>query len=243
MIKGRVSIAKKLHKICRVALLFLFLSSAILFWQRNESSFFKIKSEDSLAQLFSKELGESASVALLGGLRIPLSIWLWMRVEVCWETKEWNKMEPLLERIVLLQPHEIIYYTMASWELAWNASCGVNNEEEKDYFINAGRRFLEKGIMNNPESSLLYEYLGVLLRDRLHDHEGAAASFAKASTLPEAHSYLRRFIVYELAAAGNHDLEAYEQLQMLYGEGKEERTPSLLALKKNLEEKIYKKRK
>jgi hypothetical protein len=221
------------------ALLFLLLCSAILFLQRNASFFLKIEKEDSLSQLFSKEFGESASVALLGGLRIPLAVWLWMQVEVCWEKKEWDKMEPLLEQIILLEPHEIIYYTMASWELAWNASYGVSDKVEKRFYIDAGKKLLEKGIAKNPESSLLHEYLGVLLRDRLQDHEGAAASFAKASRLPEAHSYLRRFVVYELAATGNHDLEAYEQLKILYSEGEEERTPLLLSLKEKLEEKIY----
>ncbi|MFZ4115129.1 MAG: hypothetical protein ACOYK6_00225 [Chthoniobacterales bacterium] len=182
-------------------------------------------------------LGESGCIALLGGLRAPLAAWLWLKVEACWEEQGWKQMEPLLELILQLEPYDIPCYTMAAWELGWNASSAAHDEGEARFYINAGQRVLEQGIAKNPESSLLYEYLGVLLRDRLHDHEAAAAAFAKGANLPGAHSYLRRFVVYELAASGKHDQEAYEQLQELYEEGHSEWVPALLDLKEKLENK------
>jgi hypothetical protein len=157
-------------------------------------------------------------------------------VESCWEEQQWKEMTRWLELILQLQPYDIPCYNMAAWELAWNASSAVPDTEQAHFYIEAGRRILERGIRNNPTSSLLYEYLGVLLRDRLHDHEAAAAAFAKGATLPGAHSYLRRFAIYELAASGHHDGEAYEQLQKLYEEGEAERVPALLDLKEKLEE-------
>ena len=181
----------------------------------------------------------SGYIVLLGGLRAPLAICLWMKVEHCWEDHRWMEMNRWIELILELQPYKISYYTMAAWELAWNASNGTHDQAESRFYIDRGRRFLEQGIMNNPENSLLYEHLGVLLRDRLQDHEAAAAAFQKGATLPGAHSYLRRFVVYELAASGNHNVEAYQELEKLYHEAESQRVPALLALKEQLRSLIY----
>jgi hypothetical protein len=176
----------------------------------------------------------SRCMTLLGGLRVPLAIWLWMKVATCWENQEWIKMHHLMELILELQPYEVTYYTMAAWQLAWNASSASSDPSTALYYIHQGRRLLEQGIIRNPESSLLYENLGVLLRDRLHDHEGAAAAFRKAVILPGGHSYLRRFVVYELAALENHETEALIELKKLENDSAQ-CVPALLTLEEKLE--------
>lgn len=185
-----------------LAVLMLFVSGVILApWEKKllkEEQRFSLKKE-----MFS-QLTQAELISLLGGLRIPLAAWLWLKVEACWENKEWDAMASLIERILMLQPHDILYYNMAAWQMAWNASSATQDEQRARLYIERGRAILEKGIENNPDSSLLYEYLGVLLRDRLHDHEAAAAAFAHGAMLPGAHSYLRRFAAYEWAASPHH---------------------------------------
>ena len=175
--------------------------------------------------------------------RAPLAAWLWMKTFPAWEKKEWHQIELLSQVVLFLQPHEINYIDLASWHMAWNASeddAKHHHEVMRDYYLQRGRFFLERGIHNNPKSSLLYEHLGILLRDRYHDHVAAAAVFAKGALLPGAPSYLRRFAAYELAASPGHEAEAYTELQALYDESPSQRFPALIATMKQLEEKLRK---
>lgn len=146
-------------------------------------------------------LGAPALLALVEGFRAPLAILLWMKIEVCWENKNWEFMRRFLDLVLWIEPHCIPYYTMAAWQLGWNASSDMQEEQQSHFYIDQARVLLEKGILKNPKSSLLYETLGVLLRDRLHNHAAAAAAFTKAAASPGAHSYLSRFANYELECA------------------------------------------
>ncbi len=149
-------------------------------------------------------IGESTVLTLFSDLRAPLAAFLWLEVESSWEEQQWEKMSRLLELIVKLQPHNITYYTMAAWELAWNASSAVSSQEESLFYIQVAQRILEQGISKNPRSSSLYECLGILLRDRLGDHQRAAIAFSRAAALPGAHQYLKQFLLDEINALSNH---------------------------------------
>lgn len=171
-------------------------------------------------------------------LKAPLAVVLWLDAFTAWEKKEWACMSDLIEEVLFLQPHEVLYYTMGSWHMAWNAS---NDAAEKgdiklyDSYVEQGRKILEEGIRHNPQSSLLYEQLGVLLRDKINDHLAASKAFAQAAVLPGAPAYVRRFAAYELAASPGHEAEAYEELKQLYTEGPAERVPAVVATMKRLE--------
>jgi hypothetical protein len=150
-------------------------------------------------------------------------------------------MSDLIQEVLFLQPHEVLYYTMGSWHMAWNASNDAaekGNEAVCNDYVQQGRKILEEGIRHNPQSYFLYEQLGVLLRDKIHDHLAASRAFAQAAVLSGAPSYLRRFVAYELAASPGHEAEAYEQLQALYAEGPAERVPAVVATMKRLEERL-----
>ncbi len=165
-------------------------------------------------------------------LKSPVAVVLWLQAFTAWEKKEWEPMAKLMQEVLLLQPHQVLYYMMASWHMAWNASNDAAKKGDAklyDNYVQQGRKILEAGIRQNPESSLLYEQLGVLLRDKMQDHLAASKAFAQAAALPGAPFYLRRFAAYELASSPGHEAEAYAQLQQLYAEGPAERVPAVIA--------------
>jgi predicted Zn-dependent protease len=137
---------------------------------------------------------------------------------------------------------------MAAWHMAWNASAAAMNnpsqprlalrvKAQREYF-GLGKDFLERGIKNNPDKPELYEAMARLYHDKYNDHARASEFYAKAASLPGAHSYDKRFSAYELSYCAGREREAYEQLRALYDEGEKERLPTLLKRLKFLEEKL-----
>ena len=196
-----------------------------------------------------EQIGQSGFLAALSGFRSPLAAFLWIEAHSAWEKTEWGRMNGLFNTVTTLQPHSLLYWDIAAWHMAWNASAAalqdtkqkseVLRERARRQYIDLGRDFLERGIRNNPGSYLLHERLGILLRDKVEDHGAAADEFAKAASLPGCPTYIRRFAAYEAAKVPGREREAYDRLRVLYGEGEKMRAPNLLFLLKQLEEKLH----
>jgi hypothetical protein len=195
-----------------------------------------------------EQLGQAGFVAALSGFRSLVADALFIQAHLAWERTEWGRVLLLFRQITTLQPRAILFWDMAAWHMAWNASTAALNDPHqprealrlkaaREYFA-VGRDFLERGIKNNPERPELYEALARLYRDKYEDHAHAAEFFAKAAALPGAHSYARRFAAYELAQSPGREREAYEQLRRLYDRGEQERLPTLLRRLKELEIKL-----
>lgn len=195
-----------------------------------------------------EKIGQLGFVAALSGLRAVVADVLFIQAHVAWEQTEWGRVLLLFRQVTTLQPRSILFWDMAAWHMAWNASVAALNDKSQprlalrikaqhEYFA-LGKDFLERGIRNNPDSPQLYESLGRLYRDKYNDHLDASACFAKAATLPGAPGYDRRFSAYELSYCDGHEREAYEQLRGLYDEGEKERLPTLISRLKYLEEKL-----
>ena len=195
-----------------------------------------------------EQLGQVGFVAALSGFRSLVADALFIQAHVAWERTEWGRVLLLFRQVTTLQPRALLFWDMAAWHMAWNASTAAMNDPAqprlalrvkaaREYF-QLGKDFLERGIKNNPERPELYEALARLYRDKYEDHEHASEYFAKASTLPGAHSYARRFAAYELAQCPGREREAYDQLHMLYDSGEQERLPTLLRRLKELEIKL-----
>ena len=118
-----------------------------------------------------------------------------------------------------LQPHSILFWDMAAWHMAWNASVAALNDPsqprqalrvkaQREYFA-LGKDFLERGIKNNPDQPQLYDALARLYRDKYHDHEHASRYYAIAAQRPGAPSYEKRFAAYELSYCEGRENEAY----------------------------------
>lgn len=195
-----------------------------------------------------EKIGQMSFMAALSGFRSLVAAFLWIEAHTAWEKTEWGRMAGLFDTVTTLQPRSLIYWDMAAWHMAWNASIAALEDPtqpsealriraQRQYF-DLGRDFLERGIKNNPDRYLLYERMGILLRDKYEDHCGAAVMFEKASQFPNARPYLRRFAAYELANCPGNEQKAYEKLMALYNEGKEQHLPTLLSKIRDLEEKL-----
>ena len=195
-----------------------------------------------------EQLGQLGFVAALSGFRSLVADALFVQAHVAWERTEWGRVLLLFRQVTTLQPRAILFWDMAAWHMAWNASVAALNDPaqprlalrvkaQREYF-QLGKDFLERGIQNNPERPQLYEALARLYRDKYLDHEHAAKFFAKAAALPGAPSYERRFAAYELSHCEGREREAYERLRHLYDIGENERLPTLLSRLKDLEIKL-----
>jgi len=195
-----------------------------------------------------ERVGQSGFLAALSGFRAPVAALLWIEAHGAWEKTEWGRMASLFNTVTTLQPHTLLYWDIAAWHMAWNASAAALQntklqgealrERARRQYIRLGRDFLERGIVNNPDSYLLHERLGILLRDKEEDHAAAADEFAKAAALPGAPSYLKRFVAYETAKVPERAREAYRMFRELYEEGGMMRTPAVLARLRGMESRL-----
>jgi tetratricopeptide (TPR) repeat protein len=193
-------------------------------------------------------LGQRGFTAALSGFRAIVADFVFIQAHVAWERTEWGRVLFLFRQVTTLQPHVPLFWDMAAWHMAWNASAAAMNDPsqprmalrvkaQRDYFA-LGKDFLERGIKNNPDKPELYEALARLYHEKLNDHERASEFYEKAATLPGAHSYDRRFSAYELSDCEGREREAYQRLRALYDEGERERLPTLIKRLKFLEEKL-----
>lgn len=195
-----------------------------------------------------EQIGQLSYAAALGGFRSLVAAFLWIDAHTAWEETAWGRMAGIFESVTALQPRSLIYWDLAAWHMAWNASIAARENPrepsellriraEREY-QRLGRDFLERGIANNPDSYLLQERLGVMLRDKFGDHAGAAQSFDRAAHLEGAPSYVKRMAAYELAQVPGHEREAYERLRAIYYLGEQEHLPRVITLLNELEEKL-----
>ena len=195
-----------------------------------------------------ERVGQFGFLAALSGFRSPVAAYLWIEAHNAWERTEWGRMAGLFDTVTTLQPRSPLYWDMAAWHMAWNASTAALRDtaqpsealrlrNQRQYF-ELGRNFLERGVRNNPESSFLYSSLAVLLRDKFADHCGAGEAFLRASQLPDAPPYVKRFAGYELAKCPGRESLAYRLLRKIYDEEPEARKPTLISTLQELEKKL-----
>jgi hypothetical protein len=195
-----------------------------------------------------ERVGQMGFLAALSGFRSPLAAILWIEAHTAWENTEWGRMAGLFDTVTALQPRSLLYWDLAAWHMAWNASVAALNDESiqsealrqrnQHQYFELGRDFLERGIRNNPQSALLHERLAVLLRDKFEDHCAAADAFLQAASLPDPPPYVSRFAGYEMAKCPGREREAYDWLRRLYLEGEQNHLPTLLTVIKELEKKL-----
>lgn len=194
------------------------------------------------------KISQMGFVAALSGFRSFVAAVLWIEAHIAWERTEWGRMAGLFDTVTTLQPKSALYWDMASWHMAWNASnAALEDKSEPNEFLRRraqrqyfelGKKFLEDGLKNDPVNPLLWERYAVLLRDKFEDHCAAADAFLKASELPNARSYLPRMAGYEMAQCAGREREAYELLKKLYDGDPANHVPGLITRLKELEDKL-----
>lgn len=147
-------------------------------------------------------IGQGMSLALLGGFRALVADFLWISAHAAWEQNRWFTMRQDFEVVTTLQPRAVLFWDMASWHLAWNASHAAFNDpaeprlavrlRDQRHWMRAGRELLERGIVNNPENAFLHEKLAWMLHDKFQDLCGAADAALKAVKL--CHDWRRGYL-------------------------------------------------
>lgn len=195
-----------------------------------------------------ERVGQMGFLAALSGFRSALAAFLYIEAHNAWERTEWGRMAGLFDTVTTLQPRSLLYWDMASWHMAWNASVAALDDKsqpsealrvrnQREYF-KLGRDYLERGIANNPDSAFLYERLGFLLEQKFQDHCAAAEAYLRASELPGAPPYIARFAGYQMSKCPGREREAYDLLKKLYDKGSDERKATLITILKELEKKL-----
>ncbi len=194
------------------------------------------------------QVGQLGFIAALSGLRSVVGDLLFIETHGAWERGEWGRLSLLFRAATTLQPHSILFWEMAAWHMGWNASVAALNDtrlpneimrrQAAASAIAIGKDFLVRGIRNNPDRPQLYEALGRLYREKLHDHAAAADCYATAANRPGAAPYDERFAAYELSHVGGRERDAYRALRRLYERGAEQRLPTLIGRMKFLEERL-----
>ena len=151
-----------------------------------------------------EQLGQLGFIAALSGFRSLVADGLFIQAHVAWERTEWGRVLFLFRQVTTLQPRAVLFWDMAAWHMAWNASTAAMNDPAQPRlalrtkaareYVKLGKDFLERGIKNNPERPELYESLARLYRDKYEDHERASEFFAKASALGQSGEIYRSLV-------------------------------------------------
>ena len=195
-----------------------------------------------------EQIGQLGFLAAFSGFRSLVADFIFIQTHTAWERTQWGRVLLLFRQATTLQPRSLIFWDMAAWHMAWNASDAMRHDRslpndavrrklEREYLA-LGKDFLERGIRNNPDHALLYESLGRIYREKYRDHDAASRAFDLAALRPDAAEYDRRFAAYELSYVPGREREAYARLRALYDRGEHERLPTLLKRLKFLEEKL-----
>jgi hypothetical protein len=195
-----------------------------------------------------EQISQLGFLAALSSFRSLVADVAFIQAHVAWERTEWGRVLLLFREATTLQPRSILFWDMAAWHMAWNASVAAPHDpaqpndvlrrKAEHEYIALGKDFLERGIKNNPDRPQLYESLARFYKEKPNNHGAAAKCYAKAAALPGAPEYDERFAAYELSFAPGHEREDYNALRALYDRGAHERLPTLLKRLKFLEQEL-----
>ncbi len=195
-----------------------------------------------------QQVGQMGFIAALSGFRSVIADGLWLEAYIAWENTQWGKMKVLFDAVTTLQPRAMMFWDMAGYHMAYNASVAALRDDRqprealriraRDEYYRLGEDYYLKGVQYNPDHAYLYERLGIVYRDKFEDHAKAAWAFFEAAARPDAMAYVHRFAVYQLEKCPGHERQAYDMLVALYHEGKQERVPTLLTDLDELQNKL-----
>src|SRR5437867_28645 len=75
-----------------------------------------------------ENLGQLGFVAALSGFRAIVADALFIQAHAAWENTEWGRMLLLFRHVTTLQPRVLLFWDMAAWHMAWNASVAAMND-------------------------------------------------------------------------------------------------------------------
>ncbi|MBL9160564.1 MAG: hypothetical protein JNJ70_23985 [Verrucomicrobiales bacterium] len=194
-----------------------------------------------------EQMGQSALMGTLGGLRSLVATFLTLEAFEHFSTKSWDDLRQSYQIITALEPRDETHWVSVIWHLGINATANMEVEGRLPAFERERRfkeyafqaiDFAERGIEQIPESSAIRIQLAEIYREKLKDDCAVARVYGDTIGLPDAPGYVRRFHGYFMARCPGREKEAYAYLMALYQEGEQQRLPTLIKEIQNLEEKL-----
>ncbi len=117
-----------------------------------------------------ERVSQNDFIAAMGGFRSLVADLLWIEAMTDWERVEYGKMNLKFGTVTTLAPHNVMFWDMAAWHMAYNASVAVMDDpkqpklaikkkRQREYFL-LGKDYAERGIANNPAVVCAYHMLG-----------------------------------------------------------------------------------
>ena len=69
-----------------------------------------------------EQIGQLGFLAALSGFRSLVADVVFIQAHVAWERTEWGRVFLLFREATTLQPRSVMFWDMAAWHMAWNAS-------------------------------------------------------------------------------------------------------------------------
>lgn len=171
----------------------------------------------------------SANVgALVLGFRKLVADMLWLKFDEYWHMGLVERMMPMMETVVALDPHFIEAYALGAWHLAYNVTAMFASQEVKQKYIHQGIRLLEQGIKNNPRSSKLYAELGYTMYFRKVGEWEKAAYYLGEAVKYEHEPWVERAYALSLERLGK------EEKALAVFEDYDRRHPDFIAQKSSI---------
>lgn len=197
------------------------------------------------AQNVMEQMGQSALLGTLGGLRSLVSTYLELEAFDHFSNKDWEKLRQTYFIITSLEPREEAHWVAVVWHLGINATANMEIHRTLPQFERE-RRFKEyafqavelanNGISQNPDSVVIRLQLAEVYREKIKDDCEVARLYGEIMHLDGAPAYAKRFHGYFMARCPGREQEAYDYLMNLYQMGESQRLPTLIKEIKKLEE-------
>ena len=160
-----------------------------------------------------------AATALFAGFRGFAADLLWLKADTYWHHGQWQRVLPLYQLIVLLQPRFTLVWSVGAWHMAYNLSdrakrnpdfSPAQRDEQAGRWVQEGIRFLQTGLKANADKSDLYFDLGWTYFDKVGNFPKAVLYLETAAR--KSNSLLTRRVLahaYERAGCNSDALRMW----------------------------------
>ncbi len=175
------------------------------------------------------QLGQAGVAAMLGGFRSFLATAFELRAITSWYDADYESVEVFYNMATQLQPREPGYWEMAAWMMESNAAShysqavfGESRLErrrrlEKVPLARArGKKFLENGLVFNPEDYVLNRAFAIYFGRREQNFCEAAEYYKRAAAAQSGFTSEHRQAAYAMSLCPGKEAEAYQLLRDIH---------------------------
>lgn len=192
-------------------------------------------------------LSQKLALFALGGLRTLAAEILCVDATNAWLQQDWPRARHRWEQVTTLCPRRVNYWIRAARDMSKNAVAWVSSNDrltpheqavQSKAYLDAAERFLQEGLVNNPQSALLWLQMAAFDEDlaRRTNFARAVEDYRRALELGASPMY-QRWVFYNLCRIRGREQEAWDLGRKLYEE-ENHRSPSLRCLLVVLQNKL-----